>query len=174
MVEQPRFSSIHDPIYVRLGFMAEGGGGGRRTSNHISDLENSADNKIFCSLSAPICTEVFERAAMCWKNWCAVRLRIIAWGTLRQMSNPKLGQLLLSLLQQHVKDGCSTVEVGLDGWMGWRIEPFKDLMVLTRRRRWPQSQILKSLLSLTNHFNGDVKLGLNPGGGLSHSDQDWL
>ena len=33
------------------------------------------------------------------------------------MSNPKLGQLLLSLLQQHVKDGCSTVEGGLDGWM---------------------------------------------------------
>ena len=31
--------------------MAEGGGGGRRTSNHISDLENSADKKIFCSLS---------------------------------------------------------------------------------------------------------------------------
>lgn len=36
MVEQPGFASIHDPIDVRLGFMAEGGG----ELQIIGNLEN--------------------------------------------------------------------------------------------------------------------------------------
>ena len=34
MVEQPAFASIHDPIYVRLAFMAKG-----REAQMIGDLE---------------------------------------------------------------------------------------------------------------------------------------
>ena len=39
MVEQLGFASIHDPIYVRLGFMAGTGGGGGTERQIIGDLE---------------------------------------------------------------------------------------------------------------------------------------